>query len=492
MDKSVNNLKVVGKKRKPKYIYKSTMSLGLINTDEKPLRVDVKQLERVRKSRFVDPILKAMASDVCSLKFSLEGDESQIELFKDFIDNKFTVTILEMLCWGWIYGNSFAQSFSTLETINGETFWKPKSFVPFNMSKVKIDYDKKILTINRKEIPFHKCLNLTVFTEAGLPYPNGVDYYDLIVELELAKKTWVHATCSNAVGIQTQELGPNASLTEDEQNDLLKWNEAYAKNVGMAMTMPRDVKNVIQASPGVSTDFEKMIGYLFFLFLSGLRSQWAMASITSPGTYGTTVSNKVSYDKYVNYLADIVEESLNNMLITVCEVWNNIPCAVKVVHEKMSSNVDYAIIDAITKVVGINAMLTEPQKEHLYNILGLPYESIEITEKPVTMSTNYHTDILKSKKTLVFEQFQKYINNVLNGGVRQYFKFTGNERLCDDLHITDESKRHDVKKYFDSIQDGLNTILIKTQSNPQLNWQVEFNNEWAKLENEVKKWTKTN
>jgi len=500
--------KVLKNPAKPRQIRErkySTSSRQGYAISPKTIKTDPKIIESSRNSIFLRPLLTALATDIAGLEWNCVGDGWQKSLFT-INETKLIRTIVEMCTWAWTYGESYSDIKWGLAGYQGQLYNVPTGYLPVDMSKLK-KQDDQTITIDKTILNKREILRIQFFTESGTIFSMGQMYGDLIAGLEFLLNTWFQSTGSNALGALVLKQSQPGIINTQAMNDINLFMDAHGKFAGSSIFLPPGVDATILASPA-RPDFEKPMGYGMFLLLSSLRSQWAMSSITSPGTYGTTESQRSSYQNYVNNLADLVQDGLNEHYKNVALI-NGESYKINITHSKAADtkSLGYEFMAALRGIIELTPFFNDDQKKSLYSMLGIPeptqgqslpviYQQTTtngapaVAAQPVAQASRDNViGRLNNKKSAIYVELLKRIERVKAGetGLSIHLSVSGAETLARDMNIPPESMP-DFRLMWSQMQEAVNNIIKMYDENDDI--QTTFDSVWKVFETGVLKWAR--
>lgn len=481
----------------------------------KPAPADAKKLAEIRRSLFLRPVLDTMASDVAGLTYNIEATEYDTWQGKSLEAAIDTAMIHELMSWAWVFGEAIAEADIGLAVNNGIAHYIPTQFKPLDMSKVKWNADRTEISYNGEKIPLAKCLHLKLFTEAGNVFPMGSLYIDVIEGLNLLVKTWIRATCNNALGMLflTCPAGTGAP-SSTEQDDMLKLYESAFTEVGVGMTCPPGYTPMLISS-AAKPDFQQPMNQLLFLLLAGLRSQYTLSSVTTPGTYGTVAAMRASYLTYVNSMADRVTDAINDFASQMAwypilpigqsdkPVEGDGLVTVKVTNTDAvdQAGVGYEFMAVLKGLIEMTPYLSPDQVDSLYQLAGIPKpvagQNLPLvypattqatTQEQPTLQAEGQTDVaiasndkvskwMASKKQILLDK----ITDAMASGQTPVITLSGMSTLAASLQLSEQAKS-ELRLAEDTFNSSMRQA-VKSQ-----NILKRFNNAWKAFEAEVQEW----
>lgn len=357
---------------------------GLLSDDEiissqidgQRKRITAKDVEYVRQSPFVMPMVQAMAQDACNFDYILTPESTgwQAYIWQDFIDNQFTRCFNEFISWAWFYGTAYAEAEVTTDGL----YYYPKNFTPLFMSLVN-DKDinkKKEITYSTTKIPSNRLMKLKLFTESGKSIKFGGYLYNFCKMMTTTLDSFIKGTNLHSTGMFIQTYEGDKTPGEGDRNFFKKINSKFQSATSFAVAFPPGWKpNLLTGSVQVDS-FKKSMDTLLFIVFSYCRSQYLLSSFTTPGTYGTAELQANFYMRLIESYAWVCVETLNSMARQVA-FWNDEACTafftlqVDASKRPVNSNA-LQIVNALKLVMTMFGQLTREQLVAACNMLGFP------------------------------------------------------------------------------------------------------------------------
>lgn len=452
-----------------------------VKTLAKPQKYSLQDLDNMRYSIHFRPLLDAMASDVMSLGFTVEGDPVKVELWQYFIDNNLKRVLKEMIVSAWIFGRAYADTNIQMKLTSSGVYKYVSNAIPLDSVRVKsTDTGMKYAL---QDVDIERLFELTLFEEFGKPFANGQIYKKYVDALEALTQSWVQSTAANSIGIFVITDDGQNPAQQDEDAELDEALAAHGQQIGMSLRLPAGKKAEIIASPSTQ-DFKEPITYVTYAILSSFRSQWTMNQTINGGSNYNTTKLRESYYEYINWLADCVLNALHLMDLKMSSWQNQEDLLYKEVifkHTPAGKTLTPEFANAVKTICDINN-ITANQKEYLLDMLGLP--SSQIQETTVNINEGLVNTRLTVKKNSVWAVFQSHFNNKL--AKKPYgFRLSNALTIANELQL-DEQQAAEFQLKWSALQDKLIATIRNCLTLDKA--KQEYNKIWDSFIKEVSDW----
>jgi len=422
------------------------------------------------------PALMAMGMDIASIDYYLEVSEKndwQHVLWQTWIDKGIARIIQEMAVKAWVYGHCYAEPKVNTFVWGKYRYVYPMNFYPLDMKETAIN--QGIIEYGDRTLREENLMRFVYFVWSGAVYPMGGLFAKHIEYLTELEKSMVVTTMANSAGLLLfmHDKDVKSTVNDTNKQNIAIMKSAFAKTWGMSGETPGYIKDVklLQSQTKVS-GFKESLNYVMTVLLQGIRSQYMLSSVSTPGTYGTAKTLHETAITYINSLAERTCEGLNRMVQTVAK-WNKSSPTVMfkynpMVLEENDPDSNLKLMQAIKILQEITDSINPQQRSTIEDRLGLPTKldnnnptdnDINEDERPDTKLQAFLTN--KRYQIRKLAKARKQGSNI---------KITGMKKLSEMLNLNKNSElrlEHSSKK----LENKINS-RIYTEPNFNESWSV--------------------
>jgi hypothetical protein len=488
-----------------------------------------RDVEQVRRSPFVYPIVQAIASDVANFNYSLKNGSYgwQADYWDWYLqEGTFQRDIQELVMWGWFYGRAYADSYIIIK----DGYRVPSKFVPLHMYYVEdSQFGKEIkygASSQGLEIRKNRLMELVMFTEAGRFYPFAWQIWQFVAMLDDAFKSLCRATFGNSSGVWVETFNSGAGAGLKSSIEARKQLKAFNQHIGAsnftAFDLPDGFDLKVLKSNTETAAFDLVIKKLLFIIYSGMRTTFLLTESTQ--TFGAT---EVQAQFYINLLKSIgqgiIIDTLNQTANKVAQ-YNFEPCTVSFSCSPSAyvtrAGSDFKIIDSLQKVLTMAGagQLSPELNQALFEMMGLPVPTITMQtptleqpvpvdqpavdpNAPVATQTEDETTIgdmdaietiLASVNSKNLSIFMALLKSDREEQTNKYMRLRGQEQITNALGLTKASDFSTFGAYWKAAENDINAIK-STYIDEVGKWSViakaatdAFNARWMVFVDQIK------
>lgn len=473
-------------------------------------------IETVRNSIYVKPIVRAIATDVANFTYSLTEESSgwQSIFWEEYLmTGTFQRDIQELIEWAWFYARAYADSFIVLK--NG--FRVPKKFIPMHMRYVDDDQFGNFVKYGQgMQIPIRKnrLMEVILFTEAGRFVPFAYQVWKPIAFLDAMLDSGTRAFCANSCGVWVETFNASSAAGMRSQDTARRQLKNFNSKLGQSNFIAYDLPDgfdlkVLKSNTEINA-FKELTMHVLFMIYSAMRCTFIMADSTK--AWGST---EVQAQFYVNLLKSIGQGSVIDALnMTAQKVadYNMQPCTVRFSCSPSSyitrAGSNLAIVNAVKEVLLLkqSGLLTPELNESLFEMLGLPVPTdvvtIENQEEPMPVEENAVKasstgskasieGLLDSSQQKNLTIFTGLLKNSRDEKSLGYMRMRDQQSIIKALGLTESKDLSTFSGYWKSLEIDVNGILARHYEMEGKWSQIkelatnEFNQRWFGFEEKI-------